>query len=133
VTQKGEKNTINHQYLNSTEKYLTGTYQLEIFTLPRTYEEISVSDKKTTIVDVPAAGTLNLRLKSPATGQLFIENKKGELEWVINLDPSSNSQKWNLQPGKYKVVYRGKKQYSSSYTQEKSFTIKSNNTIFLTL
>ena len=133
VTQKGEQHTINHQYSNSTEKYLTGTYQLEIFTLPRTYEEITVSDKKTTVVDVPAAGTLNLRLKSPATGQLFIENKKGELEWVINLDPSSNSQKWNLQPGNYKVIYRGKKQYSSAYTQEKSFTIKSNNTIYLTL
>ena len=76
VTQKGSQKTINHQYLNSREKYLTGNYHLEIFTLPRTYKEVTVSDKKTTIVDVPAGGTLNLRLKSPATGQLFIENKK---------------------------------------------------------
>ena len=74
-----------------------------------------------------------MRLKLPVTGQLFIENKKGELEWVINLDPALNSQKWNLQPGNYKIVFRGKKQYSSAYTQEKSFTIKSNNTIYLTL
>ena len=101
VTQKGEQRTINHQHLNSTEKYLTGDYTLEIFTLPRIYKEITVSDKQTTIVDIPAAGTLNLRLKSPTIGQLFIENKKGELDWVINLDSSLNSQKWNLQPGKY--------------------------------
>ena len=133
VTQKGASKTINHQSLNSTEKYLTGTYLLEVFTLPRIYKEVKITDKKTTTVDIPAAGTINLRFKSPSTGQIFVDSKENELEWVTNIDPSLTVQKLNLQPGKYKVVYRGKKQYSSAYTQEKSFTIKSNNTIYLTL
>ena len=133
VLEKGKQKTINHQTVNSTEKYLTGTYELEIFTLPRTYKEVIVSDKKTTIIDVPAPGVFNLRLKSPVTGQLFVENKNGELDWVINLDPSLTNQKWNLQPGRYKIIYRGKNQYSSAYTEEENFTITSNNTTYLTL
>ena len=125
--------TINHQQLKSTEKYLIGKYNLEVFTLPRTYKEIEIKDKQTTSIDIPAAGTLELRLKTPATGQVFVLRSNESYEWVCNLNKTSTKQKWNLQPGKYKIIYRGKNQYSSSYTTEKSFTIKSNNTIYLTL
>ena len=125
--------TINHQQLKSTEKYLIGKYNLEVFTLPRTYKEIEIKDKQTTSIDIPAAGTLELRLKTPATGQVFVLRGNESYEWVCNLNKKSTKQKWNLQPGKYKIIYRGKNQYSSSYTTEKSFTIKSNNTIYLTL
>ena len=125
--------TINHQQLKSTEKYLIGKYNLEVFTLPRTYKEIEIKDKQTTAIDIPAAGTLDLRLKAPATGQIFVSRGEEDYEWVCNLNKKSTKQKWNLQPGEYKIIYRGKNQYSSSYTTEKSFTIKSNNTIYLTL
>lgn len=125
--------TINHQQLKSTEKYLIGKYNLEVFTLPRTYKEIEIKDKQTTTIDIPAAGTLDLRLKAPATGQIFVSRGEEDYEWVCNLNKKSTKQKWNLQPGEYKIIYRGKNQYSSSYTTEKSFTIKSNNTIYLTL
>ena len=128
-----DQKTINHQQLKSTEKYLIGKYNLEVYTLPRTYKEIEIKDKQTTSIDIPAAGTLDLRLKTPATGQIFVLRGNESYEWVCNLNKKSTKQKWNLQPGKYKIIYRGKNQYSSSYTTEKSFTIKSNNTIYLTL
>ena len=96
-------------------------------------KEIEIKDKQTTSIDIPAAGTLDLRLKTPATGQIFVLRGNESYEWVCNLNKKSTKQKWNLQPGKYKIIYRGKNQYSSSYTTEKSFTIKSNNTIYLTL
>jgi Ca-activated chloride channel family protein len=133
ISLKDNQNTINHQQLKSPQKYLVGKYTLEVFTLPRTYKEIEIKDKQTTTIDIPAAGTLDLRLKVPATGQIFVLRDDEKYEWVCNLNTKSTKQKWNLQPGKYKIIYRGKKQYSSSYTTGKSFTIKSNNTIYLTL
>lgn len=133
ISLKDNQKTINHQQIKSTEKYLVGKYNLEIFTLPRTYKEIEIKDKLTTTIDIPAAGTLDLRLKTPVTGQIFVSRGSEDYEWVCNLNKASTKQKWNLQPGKYKIIYRGKHQYSSSYTTEKSFTIKSNNTIYLTL
>ena len=133
VSQNDNKTTINHQHLKSTEKYLIGKYNVEIFTLPRIYMEVEVKEKQTTTIDVPAAGTIDLTCKTPIVGQIFVLNESNNYDWVCNLNSRSNKQKWNLQPGKYKLVYRGAKQFSSSYTTEKIFTIKSNNTIYLTL
>ena len=125
--------TINHQDLRSTEKYLIGKYSLEILTLPRTYKQIEIKERATTLVNVPAAGTLDLRLMKLCVGQIFVKRADDSYEWVCNLDPASKRQKWNLQPGKYKIVYREKLQYSTSYTTEKTFAITSNNTNYLTL
>ena len=133
VSQNGNNTTINHQHLKSTEKYLIGKYNVEIFTLPRIYMEVEVKERQTTTIDVPAAGTIDLTCKTPMVGQIFVLNEDNNYDWVCNLNSKSNKQKWNLQPGKYKLVYRGAKQFSSSYTTEKIFTIKSNNTIYLTL
>ena len=133
ISQKGMKNTINHQDLKSTEKYLIGSYDLEIFTLPRTYKEIEIKERQTTIVDVPAAGTVDIKWGALSVGQIFAQISENKYEWVCNIDASLSRQKWNLQPGKYKLIYRGKKKYSTSYTNEELFTIKSNNTIYLTL
>ena len=133
ITQNGLDNTINHQELKSTEKYLVGKYDLEIFTLPRTYKEIEVKEKLTTTINIPAAGTLDLRLKTTSVGQIFVQRGVNNYEWVCNLSSMLTKQKWNFQPGKYKLIYRRRNQFSSSYTTEKDFTIKSNNTIYLTL
>lgn len=133
VSQKDNNATINHQDLKSTEKYLIGKYDVEIFTLPRIYREVEIKEKQTTTIDIPASGTIELRSKTPAAGQVFVLRGENNYEWVCNLNSKSTNQKWNLQPGKYKLIYRGKNQYSSSYTTEKTFTIKSNNTIYLTL
>ena len=133
VSQNDNNATINHQDLKSTEKYLIGKYDVEIFTLPRIYREVEIKEKQTTTIDIPASGTIELRSKTLAAGQVFVLRGENNYEWVCNLNSKSTNQKWNLQPGKYKLIYRGKNQYSSSYTTEKTFTIKSNNTIYLTL
>ena len=133
ISMKDEKKTINHQDLGSTQKYLIGVYDLEVFTLPRTYKTIEIKEYKTSTVDIPAPGTLDLKTAKLYVGQIFVKRQNKDYEWVSNLNPKVRSQKWQLQPGEYKIIYREKDQFSSAYTNEKTFSIKTLNTNYLKL
>jgi Ca-activated chloride channel family protein len=133
VMLKGQTTTLNAQQLNSTQKYLVGSYDLEIFTLPRTYKTIEISQSKTTIINVIASGTLNYSAEKGLIGQIFTDKGDQTFEWVCDLKDGLNKDLWNLQPGSYKVIYREKDQKSSAYTKEKNFKIESNKTITLNL
>ena len=131
VMQKDKTETLNHQELNSKEKYLVGTYDVEIFTLPRTYQRVEVTQSKITTIDVVAFGTLNYTNTKGLVGQIFVDRGNNNFEWVCNLEVGAAKGSWNLQPGNYKVVYREKDQKSTAYTKEKTFRIDSNKTITL--
>jgi Ca-activated chloride channel family protein len=133
VSMKNDPQTLHAQNLNSTQKYLVGIYDLEIFTLPRTYLNVEITQSKTTIVDVIPAGTFQYAIEKAIVGQIFFERKPDQWEWVANLDENLLEGKWDLQPGNYKVVYREKAQKSSAYTKEKKFRIDSNKTLLLNL
>lgn len=133
VMLKGQTTTLNAQQLNSTQKYLVGSYDVEIFTLPRTYKTIEISQSKTTIINVIASGTLNYSAEKGLIGQIFTDKGDQTFEWVCDLKDGLNKDLWNLQPGSYKVIYREKDQKSSAYTKEKNFKIESNKTITLNL
>src|SRR6202035_5729361 len=61
VHKPGEEQTLNVQKINTKEKYLTGTYDLEILTLPRTVvHNINIAQSKTTDVQLPAPGILTI-------------------------------------------------------------------------
>ena len=131
VMQKDKTETLNHQELNSKEKYLVGTYDVEIFTLPRTYQRVEVTQSKITTIDVVAFGTLNYTNPKGLVGQIFVDRGNNNFEWVCNLEAGAAKGSWNLQPGNYKVVYREKDQKSTAYTKEKIVRIDSNKTITL--
>ena len=115
---KDEEKTINHQDLGTTQKYLIGEYDLEVFTLPRTYKTIEIKEYKTSTVDIPAPGTLDLKTGKLYVGQIFVKRQNNDYEWVSNLNSKVRSQKWQLQPGEYKIIFREKDQFSSAYTNE---------------
>jgi Ca-activated chloride channel family protein len=133
IMEKGKFATINVQSNNSQDKYLVGFYDLEILTLPRTYQRIEISQSKTTVVAITAPGSLELKSVKFNVGQVFVDKGNGIVEWVFNLDEKSLTSKHVLQPGNYKVVYRQKDQKSTGYTQEKKFKIESTKKILLTL
>lgn len=133
VMQKDKTETLNHQELNAKQKYLVGTYQVEIFTLPRTYQQVEIQQSKTTVIDVVPYGTLNYNSQKGLVGQIFLVKENNTFEWVCNLEDDSVKGSWNLQPGNYKIVYREKNQKSTAYTKEKTFRIDSNKTINLNL
>lgn len=132
VMQKGKTETLNEQVLNSKQKYLIGTYDVEVFTLPRTYMQVKVEQGKTTLIDIVPAGTFSYIAAKPLVGQLFLVRNTNDVEWVCNLEEGSITGNWSLQPGTYKVVYREKEMKSSAYTREKTIKIESNKTISLT-
>ena len=133
VMQKGNYETINVQSINTQDKYLVGFYELEILTLPRIYERVEISQSKTTLLAIKAAGSLELKSVKYMVGQVFVDKGNGLFEWVFNLDEKIVSSKYALQPGNYKLIYRQKDQKSTGYTQEKKFKIESTKKILLNL
>lgn len=133
ILENSSNKTLHVQQLGDIQKYLVGTYQLEILTLPRTYKEVLIEQSKTTSVDVPAAGQCVYQAPKGIVGQLFYERNPGQWEWVCDLKYNQTSGNVKLQPGAYKVVYREKDQRSSAYTKEKKFTITSLKITNLTL
>jgi Ca-activated chloride channel family protein len=126
VRKKEEMNTLNVQQLNTTEKYITGGYDLEVLTLPRTYlSDQVIAQSKTTVLDIPSAGSLQLKCLEAGDGSILV--KRGDrLEWVCNLT-GQTVQTYNLQPGNYVAAWRAKSLKGSIYTIEKKFTITSDN------
>lgn len=119
----GNMQTLNVQQMNTTEKYITGTYDLEILTLPRTYiNAVKVEQSQTKLIELPNAGMLTLRALDNGDGCILKDTKK--LEWVCNLS-SANAQTFYLQPGNYRIEWRSKALKGSIYTIEKKFTIRS--------
>lgn len=115
--------TLNVQQMNTIEKYITGNYDLEILTLPRTYiNSVTIAQSQTKIVEVANAGMLTVKALDNGDGSIYKDTKK--LEWVCNLN-SSTLQVYYLQPGNYRVEWRAKALKGSIYTIEKKFTIKS--------
>jgi Ca-activated chloride channel family protein len=129
----GNTNTLNVQKMNVSDKYITGKYDVEILTLPRTYASVEVKQSSTTYIDIPAPGTLNCKSMNTMIAQVFVLRDGGAIEWVCNLDEASKNTMTQLQPGLYRVVYRQKSTRSSIYTLQKDFRINSNKTTTLNL
>jgi Ca-activated chloride channel homolog len=113
------------QNLNSSQKYLTGKYHVEVLTLPRmTFNNVSIYQSKETVLEIPQSGLLSLSL--PEAGVLSVYRKdKRKQEWVCNLKDNVLRQEINLLPGKYLVVFRPHSKKQTFYTQEREFIINS--------
>ena len=119
----GNMQTLNVQQMNTTEKYITGNYDLEVLTLPRTYiSGVTVAQSQTKLIEIPNAGMLTVKALDNGDGCILKDTKK--LEWVCNLN-STTSQVYYLQPGNYRIEWRAKSLKGSIYTIEKKFTIRS--------
>ena len=119
-------NTLYVQPLNTTEKYITGNYDLEILTLPRIYiTQNSIEQSKTKTIEIPNAGVLQVKCLEAGDGSILLK-RNDRLEWVCNLS-AQTLQTYYLQPGNYVGVWRAKTLRGSIYTVEKKFTISSDN------
>lgn len=125
IVRKSNSNmqTLNVQMMNTTEKYITGNYDLEILTLPRIYmNSVQVAQSQIKTIEIPNAGMLTVKALDNGDGCILKDAPK--LEWVTNLN-TTTSQTFYLQPGNYKIQWRSKTLKGSIYTIEKKFTIKS--------
>lgn len=128
VMQSGSCETINTQQVNQKDKYIVGKYDVELLTLPRKTISVEVTQSTTTTIDVLAPGNLSFSTKGDVVAQLFTNETENKEEWVCNLDTSNKSGMLQLQPGKYKIVYRYLNKLDSKETSTNEFTITSNKT-----
>ena len=125
VRKEGEIDVLVVQDFNQVQKYITGMYDLEILTLPRTYVKgVNIAQSKTTTVEIPQAGLATISINSKGFGSVF-RQKGEELVWVCNLNTTSTRESIVLQPGLYKVIFRPLNSRLSIYTKEESFEIES--------
>ncbi len=118
--------TLHVMSLNMPERFIVDEYDLEILTLPRTYYYgVNITQTITKNVAVPDAGQVKITSVEYGDGCILLEKGK-ELVWVCNLSGNKTRQEFSLQPGTYRVTFRGKSLKQSIYTIEKKFTIKPN-------
>jgi Ca-activated chloride channel family protein len=110
------------------DRYIVGSYDLEILTLPRIYKTVNVTQDGIAQIDILAPGKFTFSGSKQIAGQIFLIKENGEYEWVSNLDSNSNSGSLLLQPGDYALIYRQKHLKSTSFTTTRVFKIYSNKT-----
>ncbi len=121
--------TLNVQRANTFDRYLTGAYDIEILTLPRTIlKNVAVQQSKTTTIQIEAPGVLSIVDNIPGYGSIYKINDNGEQEWIYNLENENSRTSIGMQPGNYKLVFRSKKARSSRFTDVRDFTIRSGAT-----
>lgn len=117
------KRIYHVQNLNTAEKYLINSYELNILTLPRLRASANILPAQTFSISVPSAGELHIQCLEPGDGSLFLQKDNQTLEWVANLSKATQ-QTFYLLPGKYKIIWRAKSMRSSIYTIQKDVEIK---------
>lgn len=117
--------TLHVQPFNSREKFLTGTYDLEILTTPRiNLFEVEISQSKTTTIEIPKPGLVHITANSNGYGSIYLEDNN-ELIGVYRLNDNQTRESVTLQPGRYRIIFRPKNSKESIYTIERSFRITS--------
>ena len=125
VRQEGKMKTLYIQNFEEVTKYITGNYDLEILTLPRMYvPNVNIKQSHTTKVFIPEPGIATFYLPSKGVTSIFLEHDN-KLEWIYNVSPYTDRETVVLQPGSYRVVYRGINVKQVIYTTEKRFKITS--------
>jgi Ca-activated chloride channel family protein len=126
VRKSGEARTLNMQKMYYEEKYITGGYDIEIPILPRIYmKNIEIKQSNVTTVEIPRPGLITLLRTSPGYGSIYVRKSNKEEEWIYNLDSAQKNESLQIQPGKYRVVFRAMNAKQTLYTVNKLFEVRS--------
>ncbi|MCW5906813.1 MAG: VWA domain-containing protein [Chitinophagales bacterium] len=129
----GSEQTLYVQRINTTEKYLTGLYDLEILTLPRLLlRNVQIEQSKTTDVLIPAPGIVTISKTFEAYGAIFV-TEDGRLKKIYDLKLKEKQETIALQPGRYTLVYRSKLAKTIHTSVEKEFEVASGGSLSLKL
>ncbi len=123
IMDESECDRVNIQDFGSMERYKTGTYKLEIQTIPpMIIDKVNIKQGHTTDIMIPLPGVLLLQAGTSGFGGLFqlVDNK---MVLVKRFSYGDASGRYVMQPGSYKVVFRSKNSKQTIYTIEKEFKI----------
>ena len=125
IKSQGKNKILHVQSFGSSQRYLSGTYDLEILTLPRIIQKgIKIDASATTTIAIPPPGMVTLKMGTSGYGSIFVE-RPGGYEWVTDINTNSEREVLQLQPGKYMVVFRSKYAQETAYSKTKEFKVSS--------
>jgi Ca-activated chloride channel family protein len=129
VRKAGDMNTLNLQKMYADEKYLVGKYDIEVPVLPRIYlYKVDIKQSTTTTVEIARPGLVTFLRSSIGYGSIYLRKSPLQEDWVCNLDNTVKNESLQLQPGKYRVVFRAVNAKQTLYTVSKSFEVRSGTT-----
>jgi Ca-activated chloride channel family protein len=126
VRRPGSADIVHVQPLGSEQRYLVGSYELDILTLPRYRMSVAIEGGKVTELSIPAPGSASLTLKIASIGAIFLR-ENDQFTYVVPLDEGQ------VQPGTYTVVYRPKSAQQTAYSKSQTFTVTSGATALVNL
>jgi Ca-activated chloride channel family protein len=130
IRPSGKPGVVNVHDMATDEKYLVGTYDLEVLTLPKTYlREVAIKQSETTTLELPAPGILHIDLITQGYGSIYKVSPDGSQEWVIDLEQDKTRIMLTMQPGNYKIAFRAKDAFGSKFTEVTPFNITSGRTV----
>lgn len=133
VKPSGKSEILHVQEFGTQQRYLAGTYDLEILTLPRIIERgVEVKASANTTIAIPPPGMVTIQTGVNGYGSIFVQRENG-FEWVIDLSPSDERQVFKLQPGRYRVVFRSKFAQETGYSKTKEFRVGSGSSTVVKL
>ena len=128
VRPSGVDTTLHVQEINELVKYLVGTYDIEVLSLPRRIiKNVKVEQNEKSEIYLPNPGIANIILPSKGYGGLYQRNGD-DFEQIYYFKGEQTQHRLTLLPGSYKVVFRSKLAKSYIYTTEKDFRLKSGYT-----
>ena len=133
IRQDGKDEILFVQDFNTEVKYLIGSYDLEILTLPRKYiDDIIISQSQIKEINIPLNGTLIVMPSEVVNITLMEEvNVLPNKIWEQNRVNSKTS--IELQPGTYIVIYRKVKNANTIDSKHKLINIESGKSVILNL
>jgi Ca-activated chloride channel family protein len=133
VRKQGETATLNAQPMNTSQLYRTGTYDLEVLTLPRLYiPGVVIKQSGVTPVSIPRSGVLNVVASVAGPGAIF-QKDGNELKWVVDLDTRTARDQFKLLPGDYRVIYRPSGAHETAFSIVKDVTVVSGRAVNIEL
>lgn len=118
---------IDKLEINQKRKYLTGSYDIEILTLPRiSISGLKIKQSETTTIKIPAPGLLTILNTNavPVYGSIYVERGQ-DLEFVCEINGNTVTETITLQPGTYHLVYKNKGSKKTMSTRSERFQISS--------
>lgn len=115
--------TVNLQYVNSTQRYIQGNYNIEVLTLPpMVLPNTTIKGLETKEIVVPRPGTLMVITAKQGIGGVYREDDE-EMTRVYEFGEIDTKETLQLQPGKYVLITRWNNRKESEYTEVTPFEI----------
>ncbi len=130
VRKSGQMQTMVTHRVNTQQRYLIGTYDLEILTRPRIHiSNVQIEQGKTRRIALPSPGVINVVNRIQGFGSVYLLKEDGTQQWVYNFEGDVGTQNIALQPGRYKIVFRPKDALGSQFTKVKIIELEEGKSV----